>query len=219
MPPLSVAAVDLCNIALLRVGENLLTAFDDASPAAKACALLYPQIRDALLEEYPWRMVVKRVRLAALADPPIPAEGPFVEYTRQFQLPSDYATIVETDVLGEHYRIERSPASGLVLLASQDTVHIVYAQQGEQAAVLLPMWREALCFRLASDLAIGLTGKEALMKAHQTRGDQLELRAALRNGREDGLHQPFLSARYSRVRHTSGGDDTWAKSRVGGIGW
>lgn len=202
----SQAAIDICNIALLRIGHSMITAFDGLSDASKACELLYPQLRDAVLEAHPFRSHIKRARLARLADVPLPGDGE--GFLHQFALPSDYGHLVDTDAPWGLYRLERGQHGGMVLLAPCDTVHIVYAAQGDLAARYFALFRETVAFRLAADLALALTGKEALMRSHQQRSDQMEYKAALTNEREEGLKTLTPVSSYTRVRgHGSGNRD------------
>jgi hypothetical protein len=208
----SQAAIDISNIALLRIGHTLITAFDDLSAEAKACALLYPQLRDAILEQHPFRSHIKRTRLARLADVPLPGDNEGLG--SQFAMPADYGHMVDTDIPGGLYRLERGAYGGLVLLAPCETVHIVYALAGDAAARYFALFRETLAFRLAADLAMALTGKETLMERHQKRSDGMEQVAALTNEREQGLKTIPTYGRLVQVRGSRG--SVWDESHRGG---
>ena len=59
--------LDLCNLALVGLlGESPLTAVDEATVPAQVCRVIYPTLRDALLESAWWRFATVRARLGRL---------------------------------------------------------------------------------------------------------------------------------------------------------
>lgn len=57
---------DICNLALLRIGELKQVTFpvaSDTSTAGKVCAVAYPAALSALLQRFPWRFASKGVQL------------------------------------------------------------------------------------------------------------------------------------------------------------
>lgn len=63
--------VDICNIALSRLGDSATVASIDppeGSTQAEHCARFYPIARDALLEAHTWAFATKRVLLAELVN-------------------------------------------------------------------------------------------------------------------------------------------------------
>lgn len=80
--------ISLASQALLRLGAEAITAFDDGTAEADIAAALYPAIRDQMLCAYPWRFATYRRRLARLdADSPGDGAGES-EYAAVFQLPA-----------------------------------------------------------------------------------------------------------------------------------
>ena len=84
------SVVDLCNMALSRLGEERITALPpgDDSEAAKEAQLHYAQTRDEVLEDHPWRCAVHYQSLASLSDSD-PGYLPQTEYDYQYTLPTD----------------------------------------------------------------------------------------------------------------------------------
>lgn len=64
------SALDICNLALLRIGQEPITGADDPpnltgdDPAVVACNALYETYRDMLLEKAPWRFAKRTISLA-----------------------------------------------------------------------------------------------------------------------------------------------------------
>jgi hypothetical protein len=46
--------IEICNIALIRLGSDTIRDFDKATKRARACEGLYPIVRDQMLEKYDW---------------------------------------------------------------------------------------------------------------------------------------------------------------------
>lgn len=78
------SVVDVCNLALQKLGAKRISALTDQTPSARACNLLYTSARQAELRKYDWNFAIQRVQLAA--DVPAPAWG----RQNSFTLPSDY---------------------------------------------------------------------------------------------------------------------------------
>ncbi len=80
--------VDLCNMALSKVGEGFIRDIDENTKPAKLCALMYPIVRDCVLRSYPWRFALKRYSCAPLM------QKPLFDYDNAFQIPADCLRIV-----------------------------------------------------------------------------------------------------------------------------
>jgi len=80
---MTAAAVVLCNQALRLLGDAAIASFDDGTDLAATCSTLYPDTVRGLLQSYPWRWTLAKVRLARLADRPVN------EWTYQHALPPD----------------------------------------------------------------------------------------------------------------------------------
>lgn len=60
------AVVDICNMALGHIGEKGINDVDEQSTQARACRLFYDNVRDGLLQSYPWRFAGETRALAAV---------------------------------------------------------------------------------------------------------------------------------------------------------
>lgn len=81
----------ICSAALLMIGADEISSFDEGSREAKLCANLYDTTRDELLQLYPWRFAVGQVQLARLTD------SPLFGYRYAYQLPADMLRLIGTD--------------------------------------------------------------------------------------------------------------------------
>lgn len=76
--------LDLCSMALLKLGEKPLASFEDASPAANVARTLYDTIIENLLAGHPWRFARKKYELEKTTD-------------GDFQIPADVLRVIDCD--------------------------------------------------------------------------------------------------------------------------
>lgn len=151
--------LDICNLALAHLGEGAITALEDDTVAARACALHFPTVRDALLRARRWNFAQTRAVLSLLAD--APAFG----WDYQYSLPADCLRVLEVndsefgDVVSEEFIIE-----GRAILTDASAVNLVYTKRVDDVAQFDPLFVEALAVKLAIKLTEsirGTTGKTA----------------------------------------------------------
>lgn len=94
--------VQICNLALLRLGTNPITSFTDGTAAANACSLVYDHCRESLLRRHLWNFATDNVELAA------DATSPAFKYTYRYPLPSDFIRVKEVYNQGSDFTIDGS---------------------------------------------------------------------------------------------------------------
>ena len=65
------AAVDICNLALTKLGQTIITSLSDDNENARRCNLVYEPKRDELLEKHPWGFAVEKALLVDVTKPDI----------------------------------------------------------------------------------------------------------------------------------------------------
>lgn len=149
------SVVDICNLALARLGDRATVASispPEGSPQADHCARFYPIARDAALSRHPWRFALRRRNLARIETKPVGVEG------RYFALPSDCLSIVRVDVPFSAmlpklpYRVETVNGQQ-VLLCSSEEVSCLYISSETSEAEFPSDFVDALSVLLASYLA------------------------------------------------------------------
>ena len=141
----------ICNVALARIGEQIIAALTDANDRARYCNVLYDSTRQAVLRDHEWNSATKRVRLAQLVD------APAFEYDYQYQLPADFICVSRTEYLDEDFRIE-----GRVLLTDSDELNLVYIYDLQDVMTMDVLLRQAIAARLAWELVQKLKSNETL---------------------------------------------------------
>jgi hypothetical protein len=153
--------VEIVNWALLRVGHTqLLQGLTDKSAAAQAASGVLAFARDVALEAYPWPFATKRVALSLLAG----VERTDWEYV--YQVPSDciaprYLVLegVRSPMADQRspFQVEASDDGATrVLLTDLEDAELVYTMRHTISNAWSPGFCDALAWRLAAELALGL---------------------------------------------------------------
>lgn len=77
------SSLRICSDALLMLGEKPISSFSEGTDSANICDRLYPNIRDALIQQYPWAFSFKKVVLSRTINTPIN------EWKYEYQVPAD----------------------------------------------------------------------------------------------------------------------------------
>lgn len=143
------SALSICSDALLMLGANPISSFNEGTDAANISDRLYPDIRDQALMVYPWSFSFKKIKLAKLITTPI------TEYQFEFQLPGDRLgpprAAFTSDSPGQRpskeYRIFQDK-----LLASYDEVFVDYqfsVQEFEMPVYFVQLLKYMMCWHLS----------------------------------------------------------------------
>jgi hypothetical protein len=150
--------VDIINNALTKIGANTIININDDSEEARRVNVIFDDSLDLLLQEYPWNFAIERTSLAQLET------DPTYEYTYNYQLPTDPYCLRVLDIYNENsqdifYKIE-----GRKLLTNETSVYVRYIKRVTDMSELNAMFREALSYYIAAQLAFTLTGSNSLKK-------------------------------------------------------
>ncbi|MGL4265204.1 MAG: hypothetical protein ACRCTX_26570 [Afipia sp.] len=147
--------VDICNLALARLGEDATLASIDppeGSAHADHCARFYPIARDALLEMRTWSFATTRVTLAALTIDTWEWQYAYARPTNCVRalavLPK---TAISTDVTQPF--AQGFADSGSVILTNQEDATLRYTARVTDTTHFPPLFVDALSILLASHLA------------------------------------------------------------------
>ena len=167
--------VSISNMALSRIGVDIITSFTENSQQARLCNLLFNQSLDFLLQLYPWNFALVKTTLAQVTTPPV------YNYDHAYQLPtSPYCLqVVEVDG-GYNYKIE-----GRLLLIDEDTVNITYIKRVVDMNELSALFTETLVFYLASQLCLPLTNNKGMSDDLLNKYQMALQKARLRDAQED----------------------------------
>ena len=193
--------VQIAKLALQHIGDRFdISDLSDGSPEADQVSLVYDDARRELLRRFPWRFANKYSSPAQLVLASIPS---YWDYA--YQYPSDAVRIIElVNPLGR----DLPPLDFEVSLLSDDTKVILTDQSEPQfrytADISDPtrfdsLFIKALSYKLASEIAMPLTGEAGIMDAMVNASERYVGLAAEQDASE-GRTQKFPQAEWIRAR-------------------
>lgn len=175
MPPSIVSPVKISNFALAHLGTGQqIQSLDDRTAEARVCSLFYEQVRDEVLNGFPWPFATRYASLALVAGS---ATVPYnTDYQYAYAYPSDATTIrriyngisrIETHESRVPYtRSQTADGAPLILtdFPPQDATTVLpalpyceYTQEVTDPARFSPAFSQACAFLLAFYIAPQLT--------------------------------------------------------------
>ena len=140
--------VSICNSALGKIGEPYIAALTDDTTAAKVCNEQYPKVRDELLTLHPWNFATTRVALAQTTTTPA------FEFDYEYAMPADFLRLLDLEDNTCKYKIEgNAEGSALVLRSDESSMKIRYVRRVTNTALMTPIFKEVLAWRLAIEIA------------------------------------------------------------------
>lgn len=147
--------VQICNMALSRLGARSIVSLEEGTNEANLCSTLFDDIAERVMVQGSWTTTIKRVGLARTINTPT------FGYSAEFQLPVDPKCLKVLNVNDSNaqtdYRIE-----GDKLLCNESSVKIRYIGKITNTSDYGPLLTEAVELLLASYLAYPLTGNASL---------------------------------------------------------
>ena len=147
----ALSKVEICNLALARLGQNTIQSLSEASNAAYHCNTLYDPNRRSVLRRHPWGFAQKTQALSVDATTPD-------DYSYRFLLPADFIrlmALVGTTTAPDYEK------RGSYLLTNESEVTIRYVYDVEDTSEFDDEFVSAFAYLLASELAIPITGDAA----------------------------------------------------------
>lgn len=173
--------IDICNLALGKIGAQIINSLDDESIEAQAIKRIYSMCLADELRKYQWSFAIKRVNLAAQTEPPL-------DYRYVYQLPSDFIRSIQVgkssriggmydyiNALQAEYLIE----GGKIYTDFNPPLFMRYISYVEDSTLFDDCFVNILALRLAKELVVISTSNSG-NKASLQQDYQLALREAIR---------------------------------------
>lgn len=193
-------AVSICSNALLRLGSDPISSFDEADQTgsnierARVASNLWPTVRRQVLRSHPWNVALKRVMISPDATPP--AFG----YANRFQRPADWLRTIATGRT-EHDAVEYR-TEGNYFLSDDSAFYLVYVFDNDNPGTYDASLVAALELAMQAAMAYPITKSTSL--AETLAGlvkDQLGLARAL-DSQDDPAEtlgdMPLMASRFGR---------------------
>lgn len=183
---MSFSKIQLASNALILLGDEPISSFNDPGAGAKAAANLYDSTLLSLLSSHRWNFATKKVLLSQLT------ASPLNEYKFQYQLPTDYITIITTYPVSTYRILEDK------LYSDSNKVEIDYVYRPTEDK-LPNYFIKAFEYYLARELCIAVT--EDLNKYELVnRAYEVEARKARYADSQSAPQVPIQDDPYIRVR-------------------
>jgi hypothetical protein len=216
--------VDICNLALARLGDEATVASIDppeGSAQASHCARFYPMALDTMLDSHYWAFSTQRAALVQLS------AAPAFGWTYAYAEPNNSVNIISIHKAGasddkdpQAFEMESLPDGSTIIYSNVQGAVARYTIRANDPAKYQPLFVESLAWLLASNLAGPvLKGDEGIKmtlqcyKMHKaTLGDAKTSDAAQR--KVSARHNPeFLAARGSYPPGATADDNPGAWAR------
>lgn len=182
--------LEICNSALIKVGEGVVSSLSDPGKPARVCAAQYARVRDMLLAAHPWNFATKRVMLTT----PLAARPPY-GYTFQFGVPSDCLRVLEVDTADHKWEKE-----GTSIVTNSSGVGMKYIAKVEDVSKYSVLFDELLALAIAKDIAFSLTQNASLV-ANLREDYKVALREARSFDAQEGGVRQVVADTLTNVRY------------------
>ena len=164
---MATSTVQVCNLALARLGEDTILSLDDGTVPANLCKTHFDEARDYVLADHPWTFALRRDD-----KPSRLSQIPSWEWSYAYQLPADCLRVWQTDLDAFDPPLPWV-VEGSTLLCNESSVKLLYIARVENPAQWTPHFVSTLSTYLAHLLAYPLTNSRAreqeLMQDYQDR--------------------------------------------------
>jgi hypothetical protein len=147
--------VQICNLALTRIGASTITSLSDGTRESNLCNTIYDSIAEEVMSEGEWSVCTFRTTLNQTTNTPT------YDYTYEYQLPTNPRVLKFIEISGDRlndleYDIEEDK-----LLTNESTVKCKYVGFLEDTSKYGPYLKKAIISRLAQELSYTITGSSA----------------------------------------------------------
>ncbi len=151
----STSDVSICSNALLELGAQVISSFDENTDRARLVSNLYPSTRDEVLRQHLWKCATKRELIAPDAVKPV------FGYANAFTLPADFIRVVTiNDCERPDYVIENGK-----ILINANQIQLVYVFKNYNASTYDADLIKLLKLSIKSRIAYAITQSTTLAQA------------------------------------------------------
>ena len=140
------SAVNICNMALWRLGQKPINALNERTPQALCCAAMYDEAVASVLREFPWNFAQKQVAL--VKDP----GAPLLDFSFSYAKPVD---CVKANMVNDKTTV--FSVVGQFIHTNADPAILKYTALIVDPSVYDALFVDCLAGRLAADMAEPLT--------------------------------------------------------------
>lgn len=151
-------AVQICNSALIKLGQEPVTNLLEDNKRARECNIRYPMLLEDCLRDHPWNFAIKREVISKSTDTLPFGEGDL------YDIPLDCVRVLKLSGFRDsrpRYKIE-----GSKIISYSDTeggsINLVYVSKNIPENLFDSKFKEAVATKLAAELCYSLTQSTTL---------------------------------------------------------
>jgi len=141
--------IELCSRALIRLGANPISSFEDGNAEAEIAYALYASTKNALLSAYPWSFATQQVELTKSIQDPI------ADFSNAFELPNNILRAISAGSGAKGRGVYFKILNG-ALHTNQSNITLTYIAEIDEAD-FPAFFAAALITKLASEFSIPVT--------------------------------------------------------------
>ena len=150
--------VQICNLALARLGDARITTLADATAQAQYCSLFYTQTVAELQAEFDWQFCREQQNLSG-------GTSPITGYSVKYSLPSDFIHALRVNGIDASENFGTWEIIGTDLHTNfSGSISLDYISNITDETMYPAIFTELLAVKLAGVLAMPLTGSKDLFK-------------------------------------------------------
>ncbi len=151
--------LEICNLALTKLGQNRISAFTENSEPARLCNIFYEQTRDMLLREHNWNFATKIEALNLIANEEI------INYDYLYSFPSKCLFIMQVfdenkTEINEYEILLTTDTNTKCIASNTELAYIKYIKKITDTSKYDSLFIDALANKLAYELTMSLTGSQ-----------------------------------------------------------
>lgn len=173
--------IGICSAALLLLGADEISSFDDETRESKICKILYELAVRNCLSDRDWTFAQNSVTLNKLSNVPL------FGYSTAFQLPTDYLRLVGKENPGLPHSIKEN-----YLYCNSDKVNVNYVFRVSEEK-FPPVFTMLVIHSLCHLLAIPLLDDEKKAGYYEGQADATRLKAKRIDSQSDGRVQTHIN--------------------------
>jgi hypothetical protein len=149
--------VQICNLALARLGDAKITSLSDATAQAQYCTLFYAQTVKELQTDLDWQFCRQLATVSATS--PAPAFG----YAARYALPAGFLRVLRINGIDEVENFGKwEIIGGFIHTSVTGPIQLDFIANVTDTSLYPPVFVELLTAKLAAHLALPLTGSKEL---------------------------------------------------------
>jgi hypothetical protein len=158
------SVVEICNIALTRIGQETINALDEESTEAKKCNVIYDALRRETLRTHSWAFASKIRSLVKSATDTVPGWEYAYIYPKDCLYVQKVYSIAGNKELAEFRKIHSNVGTYLVLVTNVDSAVMEYTADVTDSTLFDSLFVSALAWNIAANLAQSLTADAQIIQ-------------------------------------------------------